>query len=309
MGDRSLIEWTDATWNPTTGCTKKSPGCKFCYAKRLFPKVYPGRAFEDVRVHVDRLDRPLRWRRPRHVFVNSMSDLFHALVPDAFIDQVFHVMARAPRHVFQILTKCPERMQDYISSALDGRLLQLGDGVAMRMREPLPNVWLGVSAEDQKRADERVPLLMRTPAAVRFLSLEPLIDTVDLGRWLCSHMEDGHWVNDSRRGSLVNWVIVGGESGGRAVRTMHPDWVRRVRDQCNAAGVPFFFKQWGHHKPLFAEGDLSLDLCDPPRNLSVKRGDFVCWAAVGKKKAGRTLDGRTWDERPTAIELQRGGGA
>ena len=298
MGDRSGIEWTNATWNPTTGCTKLTQGCKHCYAKRLFPKVYPGRAFEDVRTHSDRLDQPLRWRRPRLIFVNSMSDLFHELVPDAFIDQVFHVMARAHRHTFQVLTKRADRMQRYIQSALEGRLLQLGDGVGMQMRAPLPNVWLGVSVEDQQNADERIPLLLGTPAAVRFLSCEPLLGAIDIDRWIWSSTKDEHGVMELGFEPLLHWVIVGGESGGKNVRTMHPDWARLLRDQCSAAGVPFFFKQWGHYKPLFAQGDLDLKLRDPSRNLSIKRGDFVAWESVGKKKAGRILDGRTWDQLP-----------
>lgn len=308
MGDRSLIEWTDATWNPTTGCTKLSQGCKHCYAKRLFPKVYPGRAFEDVRVHADRLDQPLRWRRPRRIFVNSMSDLFHELVPDVFIDQVFHVMARAHWHTFQVLTKRPQRMRLYMKSALEGRLLQLGDGIGMMMRKPPPNVWLGTSVEDQENAEERIPQLIDTPAAVRFLSCEPLLGAVDIDRWIRSTAKDEHGVKDSRSSRLIDLVIVGGESGGPNVRTMHPDWVRLLRDQCSAAGVPFFFKQWGHHKPLFSQGDIDVKLCDPPRTLSVRHGDFIGWACIGKKKAGRTLDGRTWDELPLSSRNGMTGG-
>lgn len=243
MGDRSQIEWTDATWNPVTGCTKVSPGCDHCYAMRIATRfagtpAYP-RGF-GVTLHPGRLDRPIRWKRPRRIFVNSMSDLFHSDIPDEYIVRVWDVMANAPQHVYQVLTKRHGRMRSLVASG------------ALRT---LPNVWLGVSVEDQKRAELRIPALLGAPASVRFLSCEPLLGPVNL------HLGDTPG---------IDWVIVGGESGPGA-RPMQPDWARSLRDQCGAAGVPFHFKQWG---------DWSPDAHDGMRR-------------VGKRAAGRDLDGRT----------------
>ena len=238
MSGQSKIEWTDATWNPVTGCTKVSPGCKHCYAERITKRW--GGDFSKVTLHPDRLDAPLHWRKPRMVFVNSMSDLFHEDVPDYFIDDVFDVCAVAANHTFQILTKRPERMMRYCQD--DDRSI-------------LHNVWLGVSVEDQQRADERIPHLLQTPAAVRFLSVEPMLGPVALSAWLGS----------------IDWVICGGESGPGA-RPMDQGWARILRDQCVHAGVPFFFKQWG---------------------------------GVKKKRTGRVLDGRTWDEMPNVFREEK----
>lgn len=225
MGDRSQIEWTDATWNPTTGCTKVSQGCKHCYAERIFHRPYPGRKFTDVRTHPDRLRQPLSWQRPRRIFVNSMSDLFHEDVPDEFIMQVFFIMAAAGRHTFQVLTKRPRRMLDWFAWFEACK-------PAYDRNDPYSNVWLGVSVENQEAADERIPLLRQTPAAVRFLSCEPLLGGMDISPYLRS----------------VDWVIAGGESGPGA-RPADLAWFRSLRDQCAAAGVPFFMKQmWGETK-------------------------------------------------------------
>ena len=232
----SAIEWTGVTWNPVTGCTKVSPGCARCYAERLArrlramgsPKYAAG--FE-VALHRETLDDPLRWRQPRLVFVNSMSDLFHDAVPDAFVEAVFRTMNAASRHTFQVLTKRPER-----AAALGRRLRWTA------------NVWLGTSVETEPYL-RRLEPLRRTPAAVKFLSLEPLLGP------LPSLELDG-----------VDWVIAGGESGPGA-RPLDPDWARAIRDKCARSGVPFFFKQWG---------------------------------GTQRKKAGRLLDGRTWDELPAA---------
>ena len=216
-----MIEWTDKTWNPVTGCTKVSAGCKNCYAERLFPRPYPGRAFTDVRLHPERLRQPFHWRKPRRVFVNSMSDLFHEAGPDEFLDQVFAVMALRPRHVFQCLTKRPERMQRYLNSRAksveywERQAREFGYTFKFQWEGevigtcpfPLPNVWLGVSVEDQEAADARIPLLLETPAAIRFLSCEPLLGRIDLR------------LDQYKR---LDWVIVGGESGPRA-RSMDLD--------------------------------------------------------------------------------------
>lgn len=284
MSDRSAIEWTDATWNPVTGCTKVSPGCDHCYAETFAERWRgtSGHYFEggfDVQLRPDKLTLPLRWRRPRRVFVNSMSDLFHKDVPDEYVAQVFAVMALAPRHTFQVLTKRHGRMRSLLNDdqfvrAVWNETIELGGGIDAAW--PLPNVWLGVSVEDQQRADLRVPALLGTPAAVRFLSCEPLLGLVslDLVRYVdtgcrgCSGLtspeheptcgvEPGdHWG--------IDWVIVGGESG-LGSRPMHPDWARILRNQCTEAGVPFLFKQWGGRSA---------------------------------KANGRELDGRTWDEFP-----------
>lgn len=219
MSDRSRIEWTDATWNPVRGCTKVSPGCKHCYAETFAERFrgVPGHPFEqgfDLRLVPDKLQEPLRWRSPRKIFVNSMSDLFHEQVPDAYIGAVGEVMRGASWHVFQVLTKRAHRMQTLLS----GELRWMGE---------LPHVWYGVSVENRKHGFPRLRSLQRTPAQVRFLSIEPLLE--DLGRMDFSG---------------IDWVIVGGESGPRA-RPMREEWVMSIQRQCRAQRVPFFFKQWG----------------------------------------------------------------
>lgn len=255
MSDKSSIEWTEATWNPVRGCTKISPGCKHCYAETFAERFrgVPGHPYEqgfDLRLVPEKLSEPLRWQRPRRIFVNSMSDLFHEDVPDEYVLRVFDVMRRAGNlhgHTFQVLTKRAMRARRFSADLRwDGERLELGPLGLLAL--PLMRfVWMGVSVEDRKYGVPRIEELRRTPAAVRFLSIEPLLD--DLG------------VLDL---SGIDWVIVGGESGLGA-RPMRPEWVRSIRDQCIAARVPFFFKQWG---------------------------------GVRKKAAGRTLDGRTWDEMP-----------
>lgn len=222
MADGSPIEWTDATWNPVTGCTKISRGCDHCYAQRFSERFRgtPGHPFEsgfDLTLRPERLMQPLGWKRPRLIFVNSMGDLFHKNVPAPFVDQVFDTMERAHWHVFQVLTKRSSLMSRYL-------LKRYRNGMAP------PNVWCGVSVEDWQ-AKGRIAHLRAAPVSVRFLSLEPLIGPigrVDL---------DG-----------IEWVIVGGESGP-AARPMCADWVREIRDQCLARGVAFFFKQWGGFRP------------------------------------------------------------
>ena len=281
------IEWTDETWNPITGCSMVSPGCTNCYAMRLAGgrlRNHPSRAgltkasttgpvwTGAVRLNAEWLDQPLRWRRPRRVFVVAHGDLFHESVPEGWIDRVFAVMSLARRHHFQVLTKRPERARSYLLSFFgrycDETIERLCDQavaitndpaaeeIVCGMNTPLSNVWLGVSVEDQQRADERIPLLLDTPAAVRFVSAEPLLAPVTMTPFLAA----------------LDWVIVGGESGPHA-RPMHPDWARSLRDQCQAAGVRFFFKQWGEY------------------------GEHR--RRVGKRGAGRLLDGRTWEEYPT----------
>ena len=240
MSDRSKIEWTDATWNPVRGCTKISPGCKHCYAATFAERWrgIPEHPYEhgfDLRLVPDKLVDPLLWARSRTVFVNSMSDLFHADVPEHYVASVFGVMRLADWHVYQVLTKRAERMATVLRRQ------------AKRDREPAPHVWLGVSVENRKHGLPRIDHLRNTPAAIRFLSVEPLLE--DLGEL---DLEG------------IDWVIVGGESGPGA-RPMQPEWVVSIQQQCVEAGVPFFFKQWG---------------------------------GVQKKRFGRELEGRTWNELP-----------
>lgn len=285
MSDKTHIEWTDATWNPVTGCSKVSSGCKHCYAERDWTRLsanpktrYYGRAFTDVKCHGDVLDLPERWQRPRRIFVNSMSDLFHDAVPEEFIDEVFAAMARSPQHVFQVLTKRPARMLAYLSQS-EGQIRDLVkyEPTAEAMQWPLPNVWLGVSVEDQAAADERIPTLLQTPAAVRWISAEPLLGPVHLRRAINPAHIDG---NVQLHG--IDWVVVGGESGPQA-RPMHPDWVRSLRDQCAADRVPFMFKQWGEF--VSAKGY--------PGHMKIDHvfSDLYQMIRVGKKAAGRLLDG------------------
>lgn len=235
MADKTKIQWTDASWNPISGCTKVSPGCKHCYAERLWKRLsapnmpYHGREFTDVKCHPERLDQPLHWRKPRKVFVNSMSDLFHEDVSDDFILSVFAVMESAPQHIYQILTKRPDRMKRFMKLA--GPFVRvrgidmLGSRYKGILSWPPNNIWLGVSIEDQPTADERIPILMEVPAAIRFVSAEPLLGPIYLEPF-----------------NGINWVIVGSETGPRRRDTDLKD-VRSIRDHCKTRGIPFFLKQ------------------------------------------------------------------
>jgi protein gp37 len=234
MANNSAIEWTDATWNPVRGCDKVSPGCAHCYAETFAERFrgVPGHPYEqgfDVRLVPEKLGEPQRWKEPKRVFVNSMSDLFHEAVPDDYIAEVWKTMSVARRHTYQVLTKRAERMRDVMPR------LVATFGV-------LPNVWLGVSAENQHFADERVPLLLQTPAAVRFMSAEPLLGSIDLRRAHVTKVQLPNWPNPTR----VDWVIVGGESGPKA-RPFDVAWARSIVAQCKAAGVACFVKQLGAH--------------------------------------------------------------
>ena len=219
MSDNSTIEWTDATWNPVLGCTKVSAGCAHCYAERFSERFrgVPGHPFEqgfDLRLVPAKLDQPRRWRAPRRVFVNSMSDLFHPQVPESYIAEVGRVMSEVRRHTYQVLTKRHERMQEL----LGGRLSWMAE---------LPNVWFGVSVENRRQGLPRLEALRQMPAVVRFASIEPLLE--DLGEFDLTG---------------IDWVIVGGESGPRA-RPIAESWVINILAQCRRDDVPFFFKQWG----------------------------------------------------------------
>lgn len=312
MADKTEISWTDATWNPVTGCTKVSEGYAETIAHRFAgTPAYPN-GFA-VTLRPERLDQPLRWQRPRRIFVNSMSDLFHSDVPDEFIARVFAVMALAPQHTFQVLTKRPGRMRSLLSSEqfrwwVWHEMLTLTHQRKMPMvqehfdalRWPLPNVWLGTSVESQKWADVRIPQLLQTPAAVRFLSCEPLLGPVDLVPFV---PPAAHWDGNADPLWRLHWVIVGGESGPHA-RPMHPDWARSLRDQCVAAGVAFHFKQWGEWAPAGRCFDDRAPERDEHFWWDQTSGTIGTGATVvrrvGKKLAGRELDGRTWGEYPEA---------
>lgn len=335
MGERTGIKWTGSTWNPVTGCSKVSPGCAYCYAETLSLRYgwskqpwTPQNAAENVVLHPERLQIPLRWREPRMIFVNSMSDLFHEQVPDEFIDQVFAVMALTPWHIYQVLTKRPERMLAYMTERFqfwtvdheigwngrDERVFESAYQLSVQLARfdrdewwdeneklkvqrtwPLPNVWLGVTCENQHFLNERADLLLKTPAAVRFVSAEPLLGPLDFS----GHFRAVRVVGEESQGEVsedelaamrravvaevrrlgmpgIDWVIVGGESAGPENRrlvekfperwrkgyTWRPTerakaWVRSIRDQCREAGVAFFLKQWGGPRP-----DSGLDYLD-----------------------------------------------
>lgn len=234
MADNTKIEWASATWSPITGCSHDgSPGCDHCYAKRMAQRLkgrygYPKDNPFKVTFHPDRLDQPLKWKKPKRIFVCSMSDLFHKDVTDKQIDQIFtvmtHPMSGANHHTYLILTKRPER----ILTGHSGHFAEW------------PNIWLGVTCENQQTADKRIPILLQIPAAVRFISIEPMLSEINLEMAL----EDFQPLNPdfSKKPSPIQWVIVGGESGPGA-RPMHPEWARSIRNQCQSAGVPFFMKQ------------------------------------------------------------------
>lgn len=291
----SKIEWTDETWNPVTGCTKVSPGCAHCYAKRLWAKTYPGRAFGDVRMHEDRLVQPLHWRKPRKVFVCSMGDLFHKDVPTEFIWRVFSIMRRAEQHTFQVLTKRPERMASVVEEMLTASCC-----------DPAPNIWVGTSVEDQASLDTRAEHLLLTPAAKRFISYEPALGPINPLPYLPNALCEGGLVN------RLDWIVCGGESGGVDARPMNPDWPRLVRNQCQSVGVPFFFKQWGAWCPCDILHDQGCGIRMPGPVMQFGEGEYsisgrgAMMTRCGKKRAGRLLDGREWNEMPEAHVCQAG---
>jgi len=331
MADGSKIEWTDATWNPIRArllsdpsrlgwyCVHASEGCRNRYAETMNRRgigtglpYKPGHR-KDVEIFINdkQLKDPLRWKRPRKIFVCSMTDLFADFVPDEMIDQVFAIMALCPQHTFQILTKRADRMREYQTALMDGRrrvLSAMSDLGAsntpansaalwgMTAREPLPNVWLGVSVEDQDAANSRIPDLLQTPAAIRWLSCEPLLGAVEIDCPAVEWMDfpEGHGIQGDRL--IFDWIVVGGESGPHA-RPMHPDWARSLRDQCASAGIPFLFKQWGEHVHL-SERQVTLQAYSIVVDNQLKRYRHFGSAdgldiiyRVGKKAAGRLLDG------------------
>lgn len=362
MADGTHIEWTDATVNAINGCSVLSPGCKHCYAMRLAGtrlRNHPSRAgltqqtkagpvwTGEVRLNEAALLQPLRWKRPRRIFWNAHGDTFHDAVPDEWIDRMFAVMALTPQHQHQVLTKRSTRMRAYFAKGSDAARLAIYELANERKIDsicknevlftrainalahfPLRNVWLGVSVEDQARADERIPDLLVTPAAVRFLSCEPLLGPIVLRREenqaerICrSRIEASTGVRQPPPADLItgiDWIIVGGESGP-GTQPMHPDWARSLRDQCAAARVPFFFKQWGDWEPatpdrghfdssMASNGAKWVHECDGLVNgpswhrsdgkTSEEASPFAM-IRVGKKAAGRLLDGVEHNEMPS----------
>jgi len=358
MGVKTNIQWTDATWNPVIGCTKVSDGCKNCYASNMASRFSgKGQPMEGTAIRgnwtgrillkPETLDIPLHWRKPRRIFVCSMADLFHADVPDEYIDRVLAVTQMCPQHTFQICTKRPERMHEYFTAEMEpdagwlpGSKARFAIEDAIACEEdafgawlpdtqwdaigaaadhtelPLRNVWLGVSIEDQATADRRIPWLLKTPAAVRFVSYEPALGPVSFDvRWLedqcdqCSRTIPRNlagcynpWTGDddcdgSPVGNpLIDWVIAGGESGPNA-RPAHPDWFRSVRDQCAEAGVPFYFKQWGGWASFWQVPDNN-DF-GHPSEYPTTRVDGKTVYRVGKR-AGCLLDDVEHKEFPRA---------
>jgi protein gp37 len=393
------IEWTDATWNPVRGCTRITLGCGGpnheggCYAEKMAARFsdpgqpyhgfaertpHGGRWTGKVALIEDQLMLPLRWKKPRRIFVNSMSDLFHENLPDEAIDKVFAVMALCPQHTFQVLTKRAERMREYLNNC-QGNIwdawarLSRGRPNRVSLIEgqpivktapdwPLPNVWLGVSCERQQEADERIPYLLRTPAAIRFVSAEPLLGPIDLDGWLgkssCGYCDDGggfapprcgrddvprHEQCPDKRAVFVereigpydkdgaptnilvdrrrlDQVITGGETGGKA-RPMHPQWPRDIRDQCEAADVAFFHKQNGEFRECELRGDNYAMTRRETYIFPESGGSFryasnwtrkeggIAMERVGKKAAGRLLDGVAHNGFPRVAAIAAGAAA
>lgn len=305
MSDKSAIEWTDATWNPTRGCRRISPGCQNCYAEKVAAR-FSGRGlpYEGLTTEgrwngtplfvLDNLTEPIHWRRPRKIFVDSMSDLFYEGFSNLQIAAVFAIMAAAPHHQFQVLTKRPERALEWfkwigedrsgmnlgskaplftLSHILNSAPINYPRTLQLQRIWPLPNVWIGVSVEDQQRADERIPNLLQIAAAVRFLSIEPLIAPVNLTR-----IHGASWsifdAENSRRGQTIDWVIVGGESGPGA-RQCRVEWIHSIVEQCQTAGVPVFVKQLGSRPYFDVRDDETISGARHRRLANRKGGDFV----------------------------------
>lgn len=317
MSSKSKIEWTQTSWNPLVGCTKVSEGCRNCYAIRFshrmsttvpsyfgITKKINGKPEWSDKIRVDRnkLRWPLTWKRARMIFVNSMSDMFHERVDDLDIAEIFAIMATESRHTFQILTKRPQRMAKLLTDetfkkSVTTYLHNWGYSLKLDNVWPLRNVWVGASVENEKSAIERVPYLLMTPAAIRWISAEPLLGRITK----CS-------LGIKLRG--IQWIVAGGETGPNA-RPAYPDWFRALRDLCVSSGVPFFFKQWGEWgtvENLKVYKNSQLAIVDPAtgdfflRNktynllMPVEKSRHMIRA--GRKAAGRLLDGKEWNEYP-----------
>lgn len=279
------IEWCEESWNPVTGCTKISEGCKYCYAERMAKRLagrfgYPKDEPFKVTLHSDKLNQPLKWEKPRMIFVCSMGDLFHFYVSTQYLNKIFYVMRKCSNHTFLILTKRPESMYGYFN----------------RVMFNIPeNIWIGVSVEDQKTWAERTDILRKIPADIKFVSIEPMLEEIDI-----DDLDDSYGDPEAYP---FDWIIIGGESGPHA-RPMHPDWVRKIRDNCIQTGTPFFFKQWGEWMPALEEfpglcrgqNQETYSLLDIKKTKRIDKKTVLI--NVGKKKAGRLLDGREWNQYP-----------
>lgn len=326
MSERTKIEWTNTTWNVICGCTKVSEGCRNCFAQELhnrrrkaylagkkMPLQY-AEPFSKIQIFEERLTQPLKWKKSRMIFADSVSDLFHAEVPDELLDRMFAVMTLTPQHTYQVLTKRPDRMLAYFRG-LEQRDVAHVFGKAtfhvtadeeaeyyvhdrLAAEWPLPNVWLGVSMEDQQTADMRIPLLLETPSAVRFLSCEPLLGTIDLLEYYGDEREPHGQYFDH-----VDWVIVGAETGTQA-RPVHPDWICNLRDQCVANQIPFFFKGWGEFAPWDGDENDPEYWVTPSGHAGLfhtshsAESGLVYMDRVGKRRSGRLLYGMEWNEYP-----------
>ncbi|MGE5353987.1 MAG: phage Gp37/Gp68 family protein [Acidobacteriota bacterium] len=354
---KSGVSWTDYSWGVIDGCTKVSEACKNCYAEGMAQRFWAARPFSEVQMHPERLEAPLNTGKGR-VFVAPMGDLFNEKVGFQFIDQVFAVMALCPQHTFQVLTKRPERMLEYFSfkhrdvkiltemqmitaeldDIKDEEIIGKNNVEELRLLTrglPFRNVWLGVTAENQQRADERIPVLLKVPATVHFVSVEPMLGPVDLTKikwakipvnpenydgmnipvpnemWSLNNILTSRPADEWNLAKVgLDWVICGGESGPHA-RPTHPDWARSLRDQCTAAGVPFYFKQWGEWIPwdqislssIHDELRKALNKTLPITIIDNEIGPHtmpnqVKVSKVGTKKAGNLLDGQTWQQMP-----------
>jgi protein gp37 len=320
------MKWWDKSWNPAIGCTKCAPACDNCYAEAQHTARHNAlvrgvpmapcytQPFDKVRNLSERLDQPLHWRKPLRIFVGNMGDLFHESVTDEQLDQIFATMAMASSaHTFMLCTKRPERMAEYLGHEYRRERIfkASGQSNAFCLDWPLPNVWLGTTVWDQASADRAVPLLLSTPAAKRFVSVEPMLGPVKLEDYLgwrggicpdCCGSGDDEGTCPTFKGTGaygLDWVICGGETGSGA-RPMHPDWARSLRDQCQAAQVPFFFKQWGEFGP--SELRTSQGMTDHTNGRYHPIADPTCKglvARLGRTKAGRVLDGQEWSEVPS----------
>lgn len=297
---KTKIDWCDEVWNPVTGCSKVSDGCKNCYAEKMASRLQKmgckkyANGFK-VECHEDELVRTFPGKGKR-IFVNSMSDLFHEEVTDDFILDVEREISEPwnRKHTFIILTKRPKRMMEFYEK--------------YKRPYPLPNLWLGVSVENQAAADARIPILLKTPAALRFVSVEPMLEAIDLGEFLPAWDENGYSVNQLTAKNL-DWVICGGESGANS-RPLHPDWVRSMRDQCESAGVPFFFKQWGSWEPFYDREKDDPDWRNIPKEIPGKicrinivggqgfHGERVVYFRKSKIEHLPLLDGKIWNQIP-----------
>lgn len=310
MADNSNIAWTQATWNVITGCMKVSAGCLYCYAERDWHRlasnpIYAGRKFTDVAWHEERLSQPIRWQKVRRIFVNSMSDLFHEKVPFDFIDKVLAVMWVCLKnnkgdngHIFQILTKRPEIMAEYFSRVDISKIIGLIDELISNTSNKNkyfdeikkvidnngiihPRVWLGCTVENQEMANKRIPILSEIPAAVRWLSMEPMIGSILLGNMI----------------ENIDWVVLGGESGPKA-RPLHPDWIESVKNECLNNDVPFLFKQYGEYVPR--NGDMFK--FDDGKNCVEIDPEGVKWPIVFINDKGKIVENKNYD---SCIEMQK----